>query len=168
MNLGTGTALTWRPFPQFGRIIRVDHTDKLFPTKAEKGTGGGRTKFRRRVHPTAKRFFCAETGDVEESRVLRPKFGECRICVFEPRATTKLRQPSSSRRVNAAALTVSTNMAVRAQGYSPGRGSGLARGLYVIGTNGRKPAHRQPTARPRRPAGRSGVLAFLYFTLKTP
>ena len=112
-------------------VIRIDHPDRLFPTKAEKEKAVAAEI--RRVHPTGQPVLVG-TASVEESERLS------RMLPDVPHRVLNARNDEAEAAIVAqagqpGAVTISTNMAGRGTDIRLGEGVPALGGLYVIGTN---------------------------------
>lgn len=117
--------------PTHRPIIRVDHPDVLFRTKAEKEKAVAAEI--RRVHATGQPILVG-TASVEESERLSGMLSDLPHCVLNAR-NDEAEAAVVSQAGQRGAVTVSTNMAGRGTDIRLGEGVAALRGLYVIGTN---------------------------------
>src|SRR5260370_42648586 len=131
MEFQTVYGLHVETIPTNRPVIRVDHTDKLFPTKAEKEQAVADEI--RRVHPTRQPILVG-TASVEESERLSRMLADVPHCVLNARndeAEAAIVAQAGQR----GAVTVSTNMAGGGTGILPGAGGASVGGVIVRGTD---------------------------------
>ncbi len=117
--------------PTHRPVIRIDHPDKLFATKAEKEQAvAGEI---RRVHPTGQPILVG-TASVEESERLSRMLADVPHCVLNAR-NDEAEAAIVARAGERGVVTISTNMAGRGTDIRLGEGVAALGGLYVIGTN---------------------------------
>ena len=112
-------------------IIRVDHPDVLFPTKAEKEQAVADEI--RRVHATGQPILVG-TASVEESERLSGMLADLPHRVLNAR-NDEVEAAIVAQAGQCGAITISTNMAGRGTDIRLGEGVAALGGLYVIGTN---------------------------------
>src|SRR5260370_23842375 len=112
-------------------IIRADHPDVLFPTKAEKEEAVAAEI--RRVHLTGQPVLVG-TASVEESERLSTMLTGLPHRVLNAR-NDEVEAAIVAQAGQCGAITISTNMAGRGTDIRLGEGAAALGGLYVIGTN---------------------------------
>jgi preprotein translocase subunit SecA len=112
-------------------VIRVDHSDELFRTKAEKEEAV--LAEIRRVHATGQPVLVG-TASVEESERLSAQLGDVPHRVLNAR-NDEVEAAIVAEAGRRGAVTISTNMAGRGTDIVLGEGVAAMGGLYVIGTN---------------------------------
>jgi preprotein translocase subunit SecA len=112
-------------------IIRVDHPDVLFPTKAGKERAVADEI--RRVHASGQPILVG-TASVEESERLSGMLADLPHCVLNAR-NDEVEAAIVAQAGQRGAITLSTNMAGRGTDIRLGEGVTGLGGLYVIGTN---------------------------------
>jgi preprotein translocase subunit SecA len=139
----TGTAMTQsreflhvydlrvEPIPTNRPVIRVDHPDVLFVTKAEKERAV--LEEIRRVHATGQPILLG-TASVEESERISAMLGDFPHRILNAR-NDEVEAAIVAEAGQRGAVTISTNMAGRGTDIRLGDGVAALGGLYVIGTN---------------------------------
>ena len=117
--------------PTHRPMIRVDHPDMLFPTKAEKEQAVADEI--RRVHASGQPVLVG-TASVEESERLSRMLNGVAHCVLNAR-NDEAEAAIVAQAGQHGAVTISTNMAGRGTDIRLGEGVAALGGLYVIGTN---------------------------------
>jgi preprotein translocase subunit SecA len=117
--------------PTHRPVVRVDHPDRLFATKAEKEAAV--VEEIRRVHESG-RPVLAGTASVEESERLSRRLGALGHHVLNARHEAE-EAAIIARAGERGAVTISTNMAGRGVDIVLGEGVAAVGGLHVIGTN---------------------------------
>ncbi len=112
-------------------VIRVDHPDVLFATKAEKEDAAAAEI--RRVHATGQPILVG-TASVEESERLSSMLADVPHRVLNAR-NDEVEAAIVAQAGQRGAVTISTNMAGRGTDIRLGEGVAALGGLYVIGTN---------------------------------
>ena len=137
-------------------VVRRDEPDAVFPTKAEKEAA--LVDEIARVYETGRPVLVG-TASVEESERISRCLGTVPHQVLNAR-NEEAEAAIIARAGVRNAVTISTNMAGRGVDIQLGPGVAELGGLHVIGTNRMRAADRQPAARARGTAGRSGSSQF--------
>jgi preprotein translocase subunit SecA len=117
--------------PPHRPVVRVDHADRLFPTKADKEAAV--VDEIRTVHAMGRPVLVG-TASVEESERLSRRLGDLAHHVLNARHEAKEAEIVARAGVRGA-VTISTNMAGRGVDIVLGEGVAALGGLHVIGTN---------------------------------